>query len=269
MLAPVPFSKVAPLPSRGTPFALLMSFLATLRLLAARLTGTKSPPSRTYWETRYSRGGSSGPGSYGELARWKAEALNRFVAEEGVESVVEFGCGDGHQLALADYPRYTGVDVAPTAVARCRALFGSDPSRRFEVFAPSNGEAPPPSLHADLALSLDVLYHLVEGETFEQYLRNLFASAERFVIIYSSNEPILNPSLHVKHRAFTPWVEANAEGWKLRERIENPHAGRKDLGRGAPFDFYVYERVTEASARRLGEGEAPAVGSEASAKASA
>jgi hypothetical protein len=36
-----------------------------------------------------------------------------------VRSAIEFGCGDGHQLTLVDYPRYTGVDVSETIVRHC------------------------------------------------------------------------------------------------------------------------------------------------------
>src|SRR5690349_24554192 len=57
----------------------------------------RSSPS--YWEERYRQGGNSGVGSYGQLARFKAQTINRFVAEQAVTSVVEFGCGDGAQLA--------------------------------------------------------------------------------------------------------------------------------------------------------------------------
>lgn len=53
------------------------------------------PGSAAYWEKRYERGGTSGPGSCGRLAQFKAEVVNRFVAEHDVQSVVEFGCGDG------------------------------------------------------------------------------------------------------------------------------------------------------------------------------
>ena len=37
--------------------------------------------SRSYWERRYAKGGDSGPGSYEELASFKATILNDFVAE--------------------------------------------------------------------------------------------------------------------------------------------------------------------------------------------
>lgn len=75
--------------------------------------------SEGYWEERYAGGGTSGSGSYGHLAAFKAEVLNRIVADRGAASVLELGCGDGSQLALASYPTYVGLDVAPTAVRLC------------------------------------------------------------------------------------------------------------------------------------------------------
>jgi len=65
-----------------------------------------------YWQQRYARGGNSGDGSYGKLADFKAEVLNEAVKELGITSVIEFGCGDGNQLTLANYPAYTGVDTS-------------------------------------------------------------------------------------------------------------------------------------------------------------
>ena len=50
------------------------------------------------WEKRYAKGGNSGAGSYGKLAVYKAKVLNEFIEENKneVNSVVEFGCGDGN-----------------------------------------------------------------------------------------------------------------------------------------------------------------------------
>ena len=47
------------------------------------------------------------------LAAFKAEVPNDFVRARGIDSVIEFGCGDGAQLALAEYPAYVGIDVSP------------------------------------------------------------------------------------------------------------------------------------------------------------
>src|SRR5262245_15823168 len=77
------------------------------------------PGSGRYWEDRYGTEGNSGVGSYGKFAAFKAEVINVFVAARGVQSVIELGCGDGNQLKLAQYPKYTGYDVSETAVRKC------------------------------------------------------------------------------------------------------------------------------------------------------
>ncbi len=92
------------------------------------------PGSCQYWERRYLRGRSSGDGSYGQLAEFKAEVLNQFVRENQVTSVIEFGCGDGHQLAIGEYPQYIGLDVSATAAAMCRDQFESDKTKSFFVY---------------------------------------------------------------------------------------------------------------------------------------
>ena len=72
--------------------------------------------SAQYWETRYRTGGDSGAGSYGRLAKFKAESINGFVRENGIHSVIEWGCGDGSQLSLA------GIPTIPDLMFRNRLL---------------------------------------------------------------------------------------------------------------------------------------------------
>ena len=98
-----------------------------------------------FWERLYSEGGTSGTGSVGRLARFKAEVIQRLLAEHSVASVAELGCGDGRQLALIEYPDYTGLDVAPAAVELCRARFGDDPRKRFVLYEPRAPPFPAPS----------------------------------------------------------------------------------------------------------------------------
>ena len=81
------------------------------------------PGSVEYWESRYRVGGNSGVGSYGFFREFKADVLNEFVATHAVQTIIEFGCGDGSQLELAKYPNYLGFDVSSTAVSNCQELF--------------------------------------------------------------------------------------------------------------------------------------------------
>jgi hypothetical protein len=59
--------------------------------------------SAQYWEDWYASGGDSGSRSYNEPAEFKAAFLNAFVRENAARRVIEWGCGDGAQLARADY----------------------------------------------------------------------------------------------------------------------------------------------------------------------
>jgi SAM-dependent methyltransferase len=193
--------------------------------------------SAQYWERRYQRGGNSGPGSYNRLAVFKADFLNEFVEREQIESVMELGCGDGAQLKLARYPRYLGVDVSPSAVARCRSVFGSDPNKSFVVSSELADDA-----QADLALSLDVIFHLVEDDTFEAYMRNLFRRSRRFVVVYSSNREDSSGQRHVRHREFTKWIEKNEANWRLVSKTLNRYPfDPQDPEHTSFANFFVFE----------------------------
>lgn len=195
--------------------------------------------SADYWDRRYRRGGTSGPGSRGVLAAHKAEYVNAFIRDRGVGSVVDLGCGDGRQLALLDAPAYLGVDVSPHAVARCRARFAGVRGKRFAALADYQ-----PDGSFDLALSLDVVFHLVEDDVFERYMAALFASAARYVVVYSSDrdgqDPVQEP--HVRHRRYSAWVSAHAPGWRVVERQANPHAAAGGLASGSFASFTAFAR---------------------------
>ena len=194
--------------------------------------------SSEYWEKRYVKGGNSGVGSYGRLANFKAGFLNDFVEQHRIESVIEYGCGDGSQLKLARYQSYTGIDVSPKAVEICRAVFATDRSKRF--FPTDSLKTP---LLADLALSLDVVYHLVEDSAYENYMHGLFDSAQSFVIIYSSNLNDATPTRHVRHRHFTSWVEQYKSQSYVTAHVANVYPyDPASPGDTSLADFYVFAR---------------------------
>jgi SAM-dependent methyltransferase len=194
--------------------------------------------SASYWERRYRRGGNSGSGSFGHLASFKAEVLNSFVSEFTIEHVLELGCGDGHQLMLARYPRYTGIDVSKTAISHCKAKFSSDPTKRFTLLNEVSSQ-----VRADLSLSLDVVFHLVEDDVSEAYMARLFSSASRFVCIYSSNFVTPEQSApHVRHRRFTDWIAQHQPAWRPHLHIPNRFPYYEQHPDTTSFaDFYFYE----------------------------
>jgi len=190
----------------------------------------------SYWESRYETGGDSGDGSYGKLAEFKAEVLNALVDEFELNSVIELGCGDGNQLALANYSKYLGLDVSQTASDMCREKFGNDSRKPFSSMSDFK------HIFADLTLSLDVIFHLVEDDVSDSYMRALFSASSRNVVIYASNtNEQESPKLsHVRHRKFTNWVDNNQSQWSLHRVVENKYPYDESSGLGSPADFYIY-----------------------------
>jgi hypothetical protein len=201
------------------------------------LRGQSFKSSAEYWDRRYRTGGNSGAGSYSRLAEFKAQVLNGFVDQHRITSVIEYGSGDGAQLKLARYPSYTGVDISEKALEMCRSVFADDRSKRF-----LHSSRVTPSTVADLSLSLDVVYHLVEDSAFDAYMRQLFGSAWRFVIVYSSNMECDWPYKHVRHRQFGNWVAQNKPEWHLQSTIKNPYPWDPADPQNTSFaDFYIFE----------------------------
>ena len=197
--------------------------------------------SARYWERNYARGGTSGAGSYHALAQGKAAFLNDFVRSHEVASVIEFGCGDGNQLALADYPAYIGLDISRTAIEMCQRRFADDPAKSFFLYDGACFTDRAGLFTAEAALSLDVIYHLTEDAVFEAYMTHLFAAATRFVIIYATNREQRGTAPHVRHRRFTPWVEASGPGWRLLRVTPGPNSGPDRA------DFFIYHRTQLAA----------------------
>lgn len=194
--------------------------------------------SSQYWDDRYKLGGSSGSGSYGRLAQFKARVLNDFVEQRGIHSVIEWGCGDGNQLMLAVYPKYLGLDVSPTAIKMCEEKFQFNDNYQFKAVNKYSGE------QSDLAISLDVIYHLIEDDVFHIYMENLFSSSNRFVIIYAYNFKKIYELPHEVGREFMVWVQENAPQWSLIEKIKNKFPyDPNDPSNTSQSDFYIFERV--------------------------
>lgn len=200
--------------------------------------GLTTRSSADYWERRYVAGLTSGRGSYGELARFKAEVLNNFVREHAIGSVIELGCGDGNQLSLAQYPRYLGLDVSRRAIELCEQRFHGDSSKSFLWYDPAHTARPEALSTADLALSLDVIYHLLEDSVYRRYLSDLFSVARRFVVIYSSDSDDFAPAAHVRHRRFTQDVARDFREFRLADRVANRHPELTFA------EFFIYERVS-------------------------
>ncbi len=205
-----------------------------------KMIGTQSfTNSSDYWENRYKAGGDSGAGSYNILAEYKAKIINQFVSQNNIQSVIEFGCGDGNQLGYFQFPAYIGVDVSSTIVQKCRDKYRADSRKQFIVLSQYRQE------NAEMSMSLDVIYHLVEDAIYWDYMQKLFTAGKQYVIVYSSNEDDHENNqdvAHVKHRKFTTWVEKNAPQFELIQHIPNPYPYNGNNEVSSYADFYFFRK---------------------------
>lgn len=199
--------------------------------------------SQSYWIKRYESGGNSGSGSYNHLAEFKGATINSFIENNSIDNVIEFGCGDGNQLKYFNFENYTGYDISDKIISDCTEKFKHDETKKFRLLKDYQDEI------ADLTISLDVIYHLIEDDTYHIYMNRLFNSSKRFVIIYSSNTNDnanynTDSAIHVKHRKFTDWIELNQRDFKLFQHIPNKYQYNGDWRSTSFADFYIFEKAS-------------------------
>ncbi len=214
--------------------------IGTLATSAKKLLFPQSifTTSEEYWIQRYKSGGNSGAGSYNNLAAFKGEVINEFVSKNKIETVIEFGCGDGNQLEYFKFPSYIGFDISPFIVSKCRERFKQDEHKQFLLFSEISNQG------ADLLLSLDVIYHLIEDEVYHSYMNELFDRAISYVIIYSFDEDSDDFAPHIRTRKFTKWIEENKADFELIKHIPNKYPSERDKEETTSFcDFYFYRRI--------------------------
>lgn len=177
-----------------------------------------------YWDRRYREGGTSGAGSEGRAARAKARHVARIIYRYRVRSIIDWGAGDGTVLRHIRPPApYLGLDVSAEALDRLRVVFPRGQFLHVDEYA---------GQRADLALSLDVIYHLPGEEEYETYLRHLFGSADRLVLLHAADYDGGESTYHVRWRNWTPDVARWFPDWALTDRPDDPTS----------IGFYLYVR---------------------------
>lgn len=192
--------------------------------------------SKKYWEERYRSGGTSGAGSYGEKAKYKAEIINYIIKQYGIKSVIEFGCGDGNNLKYYNIDKYIGFDVSKTAIKNCIKTYYADEKKTFIYYEPELFKSG--GLKADLTLSLEVIFHLIEDDVYQKYMYDIFRSSSDFVLIFSSNyNENYNSVEHVKHREFLRNLDKK---FHLIDHITTPKNG---ILEELHSDFFLFKRI--------------------------
>jgi SAM-dependent methyltransferase len=163
---------------------------------------------KKWWDDWYASGRTSGAGSRGVLAEFKADVMNDFLSNHTIHSVVEFGCGDGYNLALMKYKKYLGLDVSKTSIKLCTAIFKEDTTKSFMLYDP-NFFTNKNFNQVDLVVCLDVLYHIINEDEYKKVLDDIFSYEAPYVILYTTlynagNSP---DSPEILHRDVFPYLQ--------------------------------------------------------------
>lgn len=205
-----------------------------------------------YWETRYQQGGTSGAGSYGDIADYKAAVINRLVQEGDVKTVVEFGCGDGNQLSLYNFPDYLGLDVAPSAVEKCREMYRDDPTKRFQTVAP---QSTPDIGSFDMTMSIEVLMHVIDEADYLWSLDMLFQHSNNYVVIHAPLRELVTfaPGAHEKYREIFMYLIPYLGDFAIVDVLVQPGVTPADrrAGQIGPMssDFIILQRRSAIPSR--------------------
>lgn len=186
---------------------------------------------QTFWENRYKSNENSGSGSYGVLCEYKAKFINKFIIDNNCKNVIEFGSGDGNQMSHFNVQQYTGIDISDYIINICKQKYSHLKNKQFLTY----DEYYKKLSKYDLALSLDVIYHLVDDDVYEKYMNDLFNSSNKFIIIYSSDMKTNYNGSHVYTRKFTDYICFKFPQAKLLYRVPNPYSEISSA------DFFVYQ----------------------------
>ena len=172
-----------------------------------------------FWEERYKGGGDSGRGSYNtdhaNFFDFKTNYINNIIQEHKVKTINDFGCGDGNQIKdLRGFDTYKGYDISNEAVSKCSNKYENNP--KYNFYSEYKNWA-----KADLSMSLDVLYHIMEDDLWLLYINDLFNFSNKLVLIYSVDDDTLKAP-HVKSRNFTTYIKDNFLNYKLLNVSESP-----------------------------------------------
>ena len=151
---------------------------------------------RKLWGQLEGEGFFSGGGSLERFAGPYAERVKAFIAERGITTVIDLGCGDfrvGQRICEGSAVRYIGVDVVPDLIARNKSKFAFN-GVDFKCLNIIEDQLPV----GELCLIRQVLQHLSNGE-----IARVLANCSKFPFLLVTEDvysgPDMRPNLDVLH----------------------------------------------------------------------
>lgn len=155
----------------------------------------------------------------------RREVLDAALAAAGFDPrgrrVLDVGCGTGYWTAYytARGADYTGVDIAPTSVARLASEY---PASRFVHL--DVGESPVPG-RFELVNAFDVLYHLTDDARWEQALRHLAGALDPggLLVITDAFRELPAAAEHNRMRSLDRYLRVLEPLGLVREQLRPTH----------------------------------------------
>lgn len=130
-----------------------------------------------FWNDRYEKGGNSDYGSYGTQAQFKLDKIKEHVSD--INSILSIGCGDfafdKRLLELFPEAKYVGMDTSNTIIELNKKTY---PNINFALL-----NKPYFQEEADLALCIDVLFHISDEKECQKLLNSLKKSWNKYLVL--------------------------------------------------------------------------------------
>jgi hypothetical protein len=130
-----------------------------------------------YWNHRYASGLTSGQGSVGRLRDFKWKIINKHIPH--LDNVIDVGCGDLRFWDAISCANYTGIDISDIVIERDKIV------RSNWKFICSPAEDLIRGLQDENVICLDMLFHIMNEDTFVKILNNLCAYSRTNIFIYN------------------------------------------------------------------------------------
>jgi len=200
-----------------------------------------------YWTVCYRIGIGAGPGSAGALLKFKINYLNTIFGKYNINSIFDFGCGNGVVSAKLNCQSYFGVDICPLAIENFRlsikkqnfqAEIGQFEDYSKEIIISKLKTKP------DCCICLDVLYHISDFECLKKTLQNIFNCGAKFIVLYTipwdfPRKEIAFPNVQMYYRDILKILSDYSNDYKL---VRKSH---KCITSQAIFLTYIHRDLNE------------------------
>jgi 2-polyprenyl-3-methyl-5-hydroxy-6-metoxy-1,4-benzoquinol methylase len=235
---------------------------------ASREMRIKMSSQQVYWESRLSQRFDLTGAGYAALSQHynrqmyqqRIVTLKKILSRVGFSSqgtkVLEVGCGTGfytQYFARQEVSEYLGLDIASVSIAELSDAFPDFNFAQLDVSRQVNGIP----VDFDMVLVADVLFHIVDEESFRTAVRNISSWVRAGGLVVLSDifpESTVRTCQHCCHRGLEEYEELLSEFQLDILSIEPIFVLLQPPPRipGVPVGWGIYQRLWQLGMRMVG-----------------